>query len=475
LRSRLVFNGGEANQQKSKAPKVKVQGSSFVPRPAGVDTLKPKANGGRNGLSPIAANTKTKSATLDLGIRPPTQGKLQVLSSIQSPGAAESPSDVPEADLFRDDDNESVSSNQGLPPPPTAGNGGKLSSSNELTAHGGANNGDNVISFGLETFLESLSLTPKHMANLEAGGFVLLSRRPTATAIYQLRVANGPSDVDPNDHCTLSLNGVTVVTHGDAVFTTLERFEHEYAVFKTILRSIPFFRRFRIWKQFTVWRKTVRRGKMSKMSQALEQSVRFITTIVPALTAIHGHCDDIENARLLGGIPSSNRQSKSGKKKQGGGGMNGAVSRVSGGIQTSTGALMISSGNSVNSISSNSRGLEQPFKLEKFLAEQEVLREERRAQLEDFYSTVLALVTEACDSTVNAFLEEMQVDADQPMTFMDRAALRSKLRRLTHFMRFVDLMTVTSLRSLAIESVKGAVLCVGKKIEREREIFLLNE
>ena len=51
-------------------------------------------------------------------------------------------------------------------------------------------------------------------------------------------------------------------------------------------------------------------------------------------------------------------------------------------------------------------------------------------------------MTEACDTTVNAFLEEMQIEADHPMTFMDRAALRSKLRRLTHFMRFVDLMTV---------------------------------
>ena len=41
---------------------------------------------------------------------------------------------------------------------------------------------------------------------------------------------------------------------------------------------------------------------------------------------------------------------------------------------------------------------------------------------------MLALVTEACDTTVNSFLAEMKIEADRPMTFMDRAALRVSLK-----------------------------------------------
>jgi hypothetical protein len=259
-----------------------------------------------------------------------------------------------------------------------------------------------------ETFVQSLKLQAAHVGNLEAGGFLLLKKKATATAIYQLSVALGPSDVDPKDHCTLSLNGVTVVTHGDAAFSTLARFEHEFGIFKDILRSIPFFRRFRLWKQFTVWKKGVRRGKMATVAAALNQSIRFLPTMVPALSAVHGHCDHVENRRLIQGLPGL-----SGSGPQG-----------------------------------------APFKLERFLAEQETVREALRGDLEAFYATVLQIVTEACDTTVNAFLAEMHIEADHPMTFMDRAALRAKLRRLTQFTRFVDLMAVASLRRLALESAR---------------------
>jgi hypothetical protein len=192
-----------------------------------------------------------------------------------------------------------------------------------------------------ETFVQSLRLTPTHVANLEAGGFLLLKKKPTATAIYQVSVAAGPTDVDPKDHCTLSLNGVTVVTHGDAAFSTLARFEHEFEIFKAILRSIPFFRRFRLWKQFTVWKKGVRRGKMSNVAQALNKSIRFLPTMVPALTAVHGHCDDVENQRLIQGLPGATGSAAAAAAKGGG---------------------------------EDVAALTPPFKLERFLTEQETVR-----------------------------------------------------------------------------------------------------
>lgn len=42
-----------------------------------------------------------------------------------------------------------------------------------------------------------------------------------------------------------------------------------------------------LWRA-KVWKKSVRRGKMSAVAKTLNDSIRFLPTIVPALSAVHG-------------------------------------------------------------------------------------------------------------------------------------------------------------------------------------------
>ena len=66
------------------------------------------------------------------------------------------------------------------------------------------------------------------------------------------------SKINPNDYCTVSLNGVTRMVEGDkAEFVELEQWIADYKHFKK-LTKIKTFSKFHLWKAFTVWRKNVR-------------------------------------------------------------------------------------------------------------------------------------------------------------------------------------------------------------------------
>lgn len=65
------------------------------------------------------------------------------------------------------------------------------------------------------------------------------------------------SDINHQDHSTISTEGVTHVFDNEAEFTSLERWEKEYLDYKRLVK-IPTFANFRMWKAFVVWRKNVR-------------------------------------------------------------------------------------------------------------------------------------------------------------------------------------------------------------------------
>ena len=44
-------------------------------------------------------------------------------------------------------------------------------------------------------------------------------------------------------------------------FTPLDVWEREYHLFN-VIQFIPFFKKYRLWKSYTTWKKTVRNGKM---------------------------------------------------------------------------------------------------------------------------------------------------------------------------------------------------------------------
>ena len=87
--------------------------------------------------------------------------------------------------------------------------------------------------------------------------FLLLRRRfdMNCTSFFYRIVPH--SEIDPHDHYTISLQGITHNATDEVEFTKLSRWEKEYKYYQNLIR-IPTFANFRKWKAFVVWRRNVR-------------------------------------------------------------------------------------------------------------------------------------------------------------------------------------------------------------------------
>lgn len=63
----------------------------------------------------------------------------------------------------------------------------------------------------------------------------------------------------------------------------------------------------------------------------------------------------------------------------------------------------------------------------------------------------------ACDEVVDQFLKTNNIAANHKMTFMERAALRAECKRLTRFLRSVDIMMTDFLWSMVLEAMENLV------------------
>lgn len=80
-----------------------------------------------------------------------------------------------------------------------------------------------------------------------------------------------------------------------------------------------------------------------------------------------------------------------------------------------------------------------------------------RGQLESLSSSVIRSVRIACDEVVDQFLKTNNIAANHKMTFMERAALRAECKRLTRFLRSVDIMMTDFLWSMVLEAMENLV------------------
>ena len=55
---------------------------------------------------------------------------------------------------------------------------------------------------------------------------------------------------------------------GDGTFKTLDEWEREYTLYQK-LRQIDFFEKYKIWKNFLLWKRLMRREKMKEYSMNL--------------------------------------------------------------------------------------------------------------------------------------------------------------------------------------------------------------
>eukprot|EP01034_Spumella_vulgaris_P027167 gene27167-33850_t len=233
----------------------------------------------------------------------------------------------------------------------------------------------------------------------------LAENKGNSGSVYDLEVV--PLDkVDKNYYFTLSKEGVTQFRGKVSQFTGLAQWEREYKLFHRIA-GINFFKVYKRWKAFTVWRKGLRYGKMQIAAKHIETNLFLFN---------HPLRKALLQVRVMT-IPLSNM---------------GMISLPKG----------------------------ETFNLEDFVRVQALVHDELRLSLKQLSTNVLTTVRSACDEVVDQFLKANDIAANHKMTFMERAALRAECKKLTRFLRMMDILITDFLKTMVKEAMIKLVAAV---------------
>jgi dynein heavy chain len=248
--------------------------------------------------------------------------------------------------------------------------------------------------------------TSRHSRNTDTAYSNFLHKHSnTSGSVYDLEVVD-QKEIDKACYFTLSKQGVTFFRNKSSQFTALAQWNREYTLFHKI-SSIRFFKLYKRWKAFTVWKKGLRCGKMVQANGQLETNLfLFNPPLRVALFKVR------ELSMQLAKI----------------------------------GVLSFPVG--------------ETFNLEDFVKTQNLVHDQLRVQLDDLSQAVLSSVRSACDEVVDQFLKANNIAANHKMTFMERAALRAECRRLTRFLRLIDIMLTDYLKSIVLDAMHKLVEAV---------------
>eukprot|EP01038_Epipyxis_sp_PR26KG_P006339 gene6339-8727_t len=227
----------------------------------------------------------------------------------------------------------------------------------------------------------------------------------TSASVYDLEISS-LEELDKNAYFTLSKEGVTHFRNNTSTFTSLVQWEREFRLFHKIA-NIQFFKVYKRWKAFTVWHKGLRYRKMSLASNLIESNLFLFNK--PLRIAML-------NVRKMT-LPLSN-----------------------------IGMLSLPKG--------------ETFDLDHFIRVQAAVHDDLRGKLRVLSSNVLSTVRSACDEVVDQFLKANNIAANHKMTFMERAALRAECKRLTRFLRMMDIIITDFLQTMIKEAMLKLVAAV---------------
>ncbi|ORY38879.1 hypothetical protein BCR33DRAFT_853838 [Rhizoclosmatium globosum] len=108
---------------------------------------------------------------------------------------------------------------------------------------------------------------------------------------YNLEIVPYDDIAKSDGYYTISNKGITCFNHlGHGEFTPLHQWLREHKLFHKLLQ-IPFFARYRIWKCFTVWHRTVLHTKITLAKQSLQKTLFFAHPILcPTLFEVRALC-----------------------------------------------------------------------------------------------------------------------------------------------------------------------------------------
>ncbi|OQR87505.1 dynein heavy chain 6, axonemal [Thraustotheca clavata] len=250
----------------------------------------------------------------------------------------------------------------------------------------------------MNSFTASLNLDARYLEEFEAGNFLYLQRKPHSDqVVYDLQVVEH-YETNQANYYTMSKAGMTHFTTDSSDFCPLDKWELEYTRFMK-MRQIPFFQKYRLWKNYNVWKLNIRGSKMKDAKQTLERELFVLNPqLQPTLLALRALTLQVSQMLLLRLAPK------------------------------------------------------KIYTLSAFEAEQKQTIEQLVKNLKGFSANVMNLCVTACDNVVDRFLEKNKIRSEHKMTFMERAALRKECRSLTNFVRLVDFLVIDAMVQLSIHS-----------------------
>ncbi|RHZ29129.1 hypothetical protein DYB31_003743 [Aphanomyces astaci] len=252
------------------------------------------------------------------------------------------------------------------------------------------------------TFTASLNLDARYLHEFECGNFLYLQRKPHSDqVVYDLQVVEQYA-TNQSNYYTMSKAGVTHFTTDASEFCALDKWELEYQRF-TAMRRIPFFQKYRVWKNYNVWKQNIHLAKMQHAKKTLNTQLFLL------------------NPQLQG-----------------------TLLRLR--------ALTLSVRFTVTQVSLLRLVPKRTYTLSQLEHEQTQAIVDLSASLASFSSQVVQLCVSACDAVVDSFLEKNKIVAEHKMTFMERAALRKECRSLTNFLRLADVLVIDAMMQLSVTS-----------------------
>ncbi|KAJ3052746.1 Dynein heavy chain 6, axonemal [Rhizophlyctis rosea] len=245
------------------------------------------------------------------------------------------------------------------------------------------------------------------------------------------------SDPSLQSYYTLSALGVTHFDKiGHGTFTPLPQWLREHRLFHSLLK-IPFFARYKTWKSFSLWRRTVLRNKISTSKKALESKLFLVHPVLRlALLQVRRMCVEcLQNGKLV---------------------------KVEGGRSLEVTEFLEMQREWVRNVS------------ESVLKEWEVgvrrVVEDAGVEClrEKGFDVVLGTAEgaegqlEGSGDVVMGSTNAVAMKEPRKLTFTEQAARRTECRRLQRFVKLADYMIVTTLHMLTIESARELLGCVFK-------------
>nr|CCA18662.1 hypothetical protein ALNC14_048050 [Albugo laibachii Nc14] len=252
-----------------------------------------------------------------------------------------------------------------------------------------------------ESFTASLNLDASFLREFKSGNFIYLCRKEhSGLVMYDLEVVEHQK-INRADYFTMSMEGITHFTASHSEFWTLQLWEIEYARFHAMLQ-IPFFKQYKKWKTFTVWKRMIRYCKIRSAKRALTTK---LVTAMPFLQnpilQLRKLCLQIGELELIHFEPG------------------------------------------------------KIYTLEAFEREQSIYRDDLIAKLRAFSEESLQICIQTCACVIDAFMRANQIASESTMTFMEKAALRKEYRKLSHFLRLVDFLFIDATLQLTIKSFRN--------------------